>query len=421
MNKKRWIGAAVIVLVVASLPTLFSIYPLSQIWISRLEKKYGGEIEVGSASFRWFGPQQIEQLRYHSPGLAVSCNLSSPLPFWQIGRFSDRFEIQDGKIDAGGGVALEQISGMVDPAKTSIHGTSKEGGIFQISQVGEVIEINLKKAPTILFDRLLQTNGLLPLAIGSTLDLNGKMERPRIELNLHAPNGACKLTGTLSKDSLTLTSPLLASFQVTPGLTQRLNLPPATGSISCNISPDGFEWPLKMDLAKIRILKGQLVPSAFQISSGPSLESVGSLLKNSSMFRRPYLEVRSTPIDFSLQKGDLSLERFDFLLNRSVHFCLWGQVDIISQNLRLNLGISAQTLMSLLGIQGLQSSAVLRIPVRGTIQEPKLDTQSATTKIAALTASQIVPQKGILKLLPKVLDTALDDQKEIPPQRYPLQ
>lgn len=424
MKRVFWISLLVIALFLLLLPTLISFFPLNRLWISKLEKRFEGKIAIDSASFSWFGPQKIYGIQYESSALkGFAKEIASAVAFWNIQNFAKQFELEGGALQTPEGLSLEQIHGSVSPSHTEIKGVSSQGGSFQIEQDGGQIHATLQKVPSIIFDRLLKADGILNAAVGSVMNLQGSwnVETQGFQFQIDATNASGSGTGTFRDGTILLSSRLSSSLLVTPALTNRLNLPPAQGQISLTLQPEQFRCPVPFQLKELRVDQGQLRVGTFQISTNSVLQKAGSLLKSSSLSNQSMLEVRSTPIDFSLGQGELRLERLDFLINRSIHFCLWGKVDLFTQNLRLYLGIPAQTLASLLNIPGLSSNAVLKIPVRGTISHPEVDTGPATAKIAALTATQLIPQKGFFKYLPKVVDATLDDQGDIPPQRYPIE
>jgi hypothetical protein len=143
-------------------------------------------------------------------------------------------------------------------------------------------------------------------------------------------------------------------------------------------------------------------------------------LKGNPLSKTKQMSVWFTPLSFSIENGVLHSGRMDALIANSVHLCTWGSIDLQTQKLHMYLGIPADTLKSAFGLKNLSANYVLKIPIRGSVKDPDLKTNSATAKIAAMVAAQQIPKKGaVLGGLVNAFAQS-KEEKDIPPAKHPF-
>lgn len=162
--------------------------------------------------------------------------------------------------------------------------------------------------------------------------------------------------------------------------------------------------------------QGTAALGKFRYRDGSRLSSVLSLLGASPASP---VNVWLAPFDFSFSNNTLNLGRADFLLASAIHLCTWGQIDLSDQSLNLYLGLPADTLAHSFGIRSVSSNYVLKVPVKGTLKHPEINKGPVVTKIAALSAVNQIPTKGILGGVANIIASPPVD-KDIPPPKRPF-
>ena len=151
-------------------------------------------------------------------------------------------------------------------------------------------------------------------------------------------------------------------------------------------------------------------------TNGGSLSALISLFKNKFLFGTKEMTIWFSPLYFRLQNGLLQTSRMDALVADTIHICSWGNIDWIHDRLDMNLGLPADTLKSAFGIDPLPREYVLKIPISGSTQNPKLATGTALAKIAALLAAQKTPHK----LSNGILNIFTQSDADVPPPNHPF-
>ena len=163
--------------------------------------------------------------------------------------------------------------------------------------------------------------------------------------------------------------------------------------------------------------KGLVEFGKVKIKNRDSVQSFIHLFNPSYIPLSNYVNAWPTPISFSLHKKELLFDRFDFLLADCFHLCLWGKVFVDKQKLDMTLGLPQDSLEKFLCIENLSSNYVLQVPLKGTLEHPKLDTKLATAKIAAiLTLETNLKKSPIGKLTKEVLK----QDENAPPAKRPF-
>lgn len=245
--------------------------------------------------------------------------------------------------------------------------------------------------------------------IKSTLDLK-KMEGP-LTTEVKGNHGETSLSGKIKKNILTLDKPFEIQIKITPELTQYFlkektpvlsSLVQAEEPIRLKVQPKDVSIPLKpFDLNKIIIPKGEIQLGKVQFRNEGDLKSVLNILKP---IHDKYFTIWFTPAYFQLKNGAVTLYRTDMLIASDYHLATWGTIKLENKKINLTLGLTEQALRSIFGIQGLDSSYVLQIPLQGENGNIGIDKTKVLAKISALVAKSQANDK--LQLLGNVLELA---------------
>lgn len=431
-----WIFPLFLLLLCALFPMILS-SPLGKpILISLMEKKLKAEISIENLQLSWLGPQKFQEISFKNKDLKAEIEtLDSNVAFWDLADIGSSFTLKNGNFTfpSYGNGSLEKVDLTLHESNLSASGSTPQGGILSLQ--GKVfskedfdVTANLKKVPTGLLDQLLKANGLLYKALGATLDFTATFLLNRsqgvLDFTLSSPNGQTSCKAELSEKAVTLKEPLTATLKMTEPLsTALLGERSQIGLISqtplfLQLNPKGFFLPYRpFSLSKLQIASGTIDLGQMILEKGDSLNALFRFLKSpggsgTNMWFAPTL--------FRLQEGVLELSRLDFLLGNRLHLCLWGFVNLLNKKLDLFLGIPSETLASAFGLQNLPRNYVLKIPLRGTLDSPELDTASAAAKIAALSAANAaLNQGGVFKGFLQLFSRAQDDE-DVPPANRPF-
>lgn len=424
-----------IVLIAAFFPFLASTPVGSPLFIKFLESRLHGELQCKKISLSWMGPQRFENVLFTKPDLIAKIDLfESDVPFWRLSFLNASFALQNGTLTfpTYENQKITNIQARIQDNQILATGTTPQGGDLEIqgtikSRRDFDISANLRKIPTIAIDELLKFHGILHKAVGPTLTLNGSLafvqNRGTLACTLNAPNATLSLNGAIANDILTLNQPLTANCHFPPDFLKEIISPTLLTNISSEnpfsltISPQGFSCPIHpLSLDKIQIEKALVNLGKMRGTPGESLYLPLQLLKNQEVGKT--INLWFAPFACSLQKGLIHLGRVDALLAESIHLCSWGEINIPKDQLQMILGIPADTLEQSFGIQNLSRNYVLKIPIRGSLQNPELDTSLAIAKIAALKTTGKIPTKGG-KIFGKLVNVfTQQDEGETPaPQR----
>ncbi|MDE3046145.1 MAG: hypothetical protein KGJ02_05835 [Verrucomicrobiota bacterium] len=375
MKKYLWLLPALLLFL---FPTLLSLPPFKGIFISAVERKTKAEVEIDWIRFSWFGPQVYQNIHFKTPELEGTIQkLVSRTPIWNLSSLHS-FSLENGQCQIQEPLgSIEQLQAEVRGPAIDISGQTTEQnqtGDFHIQGTLSNLSILATHMPSLLLDRLLHANGYVATALGPEFSIKGQ-----------------------------------SSLQDDKGLLE-LRLLSAQADMSLRASYTPFST---FSLSDLNIDSATLDLGRFPLPSSPSVGSIFSLLKT----RGPGQTVSAwfTPIDFTLQKGVLRLDRFDLLLANSIHVCAWGSIDLARDRLQIQLGVPSDALTKAFGIP-FPTRFALIIPIRGSLESPQFDTAPSTAKIAAILATQQIPKAGgLLGLFGAV---AIDETVDIPPPKY---
>jgi hypothetical protein len=270
------------------------------------------------------------------------------------------------------------------------------------------------------------------VAIDAELEnLNGS-----ISSLFHSPQAEIEMKGRLNDGTLTLEAPLHAQLSLTEkassfllGEVNPLNLSAiyTQNPVTLDIPVQGVSLPIypfaedKIVVPKARIELGKVV-----CKNEGNVNTALSLLKSSSQDKD--LHLWFAPIDFSIQGGVAKIERTEFLVANTFDLCLFGSVDFVKDWVDMTLGLTAQALSKAFGITKLPENYVLIIPMKGKMDDVRIDTGKATAKVALLLAWQHNIVSGAVGgtagafagALVGALATLPDANANVPPPKHPF-
>lgn len=278
--------------------------------------------------------------------------------------------------------------------------------------------------------------------LGPTVSANGSFDFNEgsgpLDLRLHSTNARLTATGSMQGGILRLEDPLYAELQLTeelaPLLLEEVNplsVPTITSTnpLTLEIAPEHTTIPLLpfnpalLNISKARLNLGQI-----------SCANVGNIHYTLQLLQQKFLNEKDlhlwfAPADLSISNGIASLERTEILIDKRIEICSWGDVNIPGDSVQMVIGIPAETIKKVFGIKDLPSKYVLQLPMYGPLNNIKIDSSKATSKIGALMlwkkaatagAGAIGGLPGMIagELFGKV--TLPDRDKKAPPAKRPF-
>lgn len=401
-----------------------------------LSRELDATVKIESVHLSWRGPQVLKHITFSGTALTGSIDeLASDVPIWKIAQFGNAFLLKNGSFTfpSFNQVSITQVEAQINNREIQAEGAASQGGSFTVrgkiySKTDFDIVANFQGMPPAPFDKILGTQGMLTAAIGPTMNLSGHIlyheTAGQLKLNLSSPNASMALQGQIEQGLLVLSEPLNASLTLTPALSQALkartsiSILRAKNPFTLQIAPLGTSIPLfPFELDRLQIGKGTLDLGQIVCNKMPGIVSFLTLLHRASSTSSE-IPIWFTPLFFSIDQGILHAGRLDALISNGIHVCSWGNIDLVRSELDLIFGIPADTLENTLGIKNLSPKYILKIPIQGSIQNPKFDTKSASAKIAAMLAGQQVSDKtGIFGKILHPLSKINDDRNNPPPNR----
>lgn len=258
----------------------------------------------------------------------------------------------------------------------------------------------------------------LQALFGETFDINLIFQLEKLHGSIQAlakgTQGSIQLDGQIKEGVLTLNKPLEGSVIMTPLFTQIFlarNVPLLNSAIGAEnpltftIDPSQFSCPLiPFQLERVKIGKATLSLGKILFRNEGELSSVLSLIRPLS----DQLTIWFTPIYMEMERGILSLKRFDMLIGNAYTLANWGSINLLKHQANFVLGLSAQTLEYAFGIQGLDENDILQIPLHISKGKVELDKKKALARISALVGQRQLGSKG--KLFGSILDMVFSDK-----------
>jgi hypothetical protein len=407
----KWIAIIVIILagVFVSLPYLAGIPPFKQFTLRLIKKRIDADIQIERLRLSWFGPQKLIGVQFQTAefsGAFEEIDANSPL--WAMTR---NFTLSGGSIHASQtSSSIEDVQAKIIDSAINVTGrTLAESKSGQFSIRGTMINpklfdllIDIEKMPTAIVDWFLKTEEKkLQSILGPNFDLKGTVamkERVGIfDLVLTSPTANTAATGSMMDGVIRLERDFICTLSLTPAMSLALfnNTVAVTGQdpIILKVIADGFEFSRPFSLQTLKIHKASLNLGRIRLQNADYLSGLSIFLKTGKINTKQ-VDAWFNRADFSLENGFLDLKRMDALLAHSIHLCTWGKANLIQQTLDMILGIPEEVLRQTFGIKTLSSKYVLQIPLKGTFDNPQLDTGAASRKIAAIVAAGKLQGKG---------------------------
>lgn len=367
--------------------------------IKYLEMKFHGNVAIEALHLSWRGPQVFKNSSLARKDLIATIrHLESPLPLWKLPEIKKSFKLSGGTFnfpEYKAQIINTEVT-ILEP-EIQVNASTAQGGSIHVqgpylSNDQFNLQIAIREMPAIALAEWFKEERL-PQVLGSTFNINGTLTQNSLLAEISSPQTKATIHTHLSNNTITLTEPLKATLQVSDALTLELlkQISPSILThfslkqpISIQIASGHFQLPFSNPtFSNVMIDLGKAT-----ITSGETLRSLLSIFKTTSKT----FDIWFTPISFNLIDQNIHFERFDALLDQTIHICAWG--DILHEKLRMTLGVPSDTLKSSFGIITLSPNFVLTIPIGGNIQNPKFDTGTAFARIAAISASKQIPTKA---------------------------
>ncbi|HEX4839563.1 MAG TPA: hypothetical protein VFU89_03875 [Rhabdochlamydiaceae bacterium] len=215
-----------------------------------------------------------------------------------------------------------------------------------------------------------------------------------IQLQLNSTNIRAVLDGAMSNGTLHLNNDFQMQLLLTPDLSRvllnsvnplDLSAITAQAPITLKIPSQGFSYPIHPpNTAQINIPSGRLDLGKLYCHNEGNVNITLGLLKLQQFSRNQNLELWFAPLDFHIVNGIMECERTEALIAQAYQVCVWGDLKFPSKKVDMVLGLTAGCLRAAFGIKDLPDDYVLQIPMKGPMNDVKINTGKATAKIGAL-------------------------------------
>lgn len=455
-NKKFYLILLISILILFTilffLPKIFSTRVGTNFLLKRIENKIPAQIEIESFNFSWLGPQKITKMTFKDANLdlkvdSIVSNVSlfsfyKSLHTYKKLNFFANTEIKNLDVyfhfPNRPKASIYNVFASIKAGKTKISSIKINGKTKEASKVGNInAEFDFKDnkiyskitgttIPTIGVDELLFFNkkkykNILDQILGPSFDIeiNSTLENQKgpINIDFKSTYSKTKLNLFYQKDSITLNENALLTIDlpgINPTFLKNITYIKSEKPITISILKNGFEIPIPFKLENIK-LKLATIDLSKQIVSNTGI--IKTLTTFAKMPSTDTVLFWFTTLNLNVENKTLFFDRMDFLVNNEIHLCSWGKVDLFDHHLKLNLGLPTDTLESVFNIENLPNDYVIKIPINGTIENPKIDAKSATSKIIALSTLQ--KAKGFGSIIGGVL-TRLKKEEKAPNAKKPF-
>lgn len=254
-------------------------------------------------------------------------------------------------------------------------------------------------------------------------EINGKLSANIQQMNgpvnvtLKGERCALDMDGTVQNGFLTLNRPLTLDVTLSREVSDYFldDLMPLLNSathadqpIRLLISEKGFRVPLNnLSITTLKIPFGALSLGKIYFTKEGKLAQVISLLH---IKPRESFSVWFTPLYFSLNEGKLDLNRLDMLVADQYPIASWGWINFLNDVVHMEVGLTGKALANAFGPLPLPKSYMLDIPLRGTTQNPRLDTTKIAAKLTSIAAMTTGPQGLLVGALLQLASGTLTDK-----------
>jgi hypothetical protein len=312
-------------------------------------------------------------------------------------------------LEATGLLSLQEGGGAGVPSKGQIASTTRILGLFdergRIDPERVVVETNtrVEQLPVEPIDALLGWGGYAVDALGQqvTMTVEGRYSRSQpgqLKATADAEHAQLKLAAELN-DSVTLLESATARFHVTPALSRRwlsgIN-PLLTDAVSSDqpvtltVKREGFRWPLKASAFSEAQAEAQLNLGVMRFSEGGLVTLIWDLFKRTG--GGPHL-MQFTPMNLRLARGVLSYRDMTLTMDNLV-LGFRGQVDQGTRQVDLVMTIDGATMAKAFDLRDvIEPGYSFEVPIRGTIDRPKLDAGAFAAEVTRLIAKAEVKKR----------------------------
>lgn len=312
-------------------------------------------------------------------------------------------------LEATGGLSLQEGDRAGAPSKGQIVSTTRILGLFdeggRIDPERTVVETNTKveQLPVEPIDALFGWGGYAVDALGQqvTLAVEGRYSRSQpgqLKATAEAEHAQLKLAAELN-DSVTLLESATARFHVTPALSRRwlsgIN-PLLTDAVSSDqpvtlvVKREGFQWPLKAASITEAQADAELNLGVMRFSEGGLVALIWDLFKRTG--GGPHV-MQFTPMNLRLARGVLSYRDMTLTMDNLV-LGFRGQVDQGTRQVNLVMTIDGATMAKAFDLRDvIEPGYSFEVPIRGTIDRPKLDAGAFAAEVTRLIAKAEVKKR----------------------------
>jgi|GEM_PF-4040922 len=264
----------------------------------------------------------------------------------------------------------------------------------------------------------------------ASIDLSIENGNGPLSFAVKSPRTQLDLAGKIESGNLLLTKDLGLHF-ILNHETSRVFLREANASsikslyapapITITIPKRGFSFPLHpANISNITIPSGTINFGKIYCRNEGTMIAVLKQL-NSKMPEGNEIEIWFAPMEFDVNQSTLTIGRTEVLFAHTYDIALWGTVDLQAKYADMSLGLTADALGAAFGIKNLPSDYVIRIPVKGPLNDVEIKGGSATSKITALVIWQsktLSNAMGPFGVLTKVIPPP--DSSKAPPPKHPF-
>jgi hypothetical protein len=324
--------------------------------------------------------------------------------------------------------------------------TLNDAGTFDPSLLTGSFQLKAQQLPSRALDIIARARGRTDFPfttvfgdmINAVMSLDLKNFGGPVALNINTPMTRVDLEGHLANGALLLNKPLYVQMKITPEISKlvlkevnplNLSYVYSQAPVTLEIPADGFYFPLyPLTLAKITIPEATIELGKVACRNEGNVNITLGLLKTKQFDKSGELSLWFAPIDLSVKKGAVAIDRTEILLADTFDICIWGNVDLAQDYVDTVLGLTAQTLSKAFGIKNLPEDYVLTIPMKGPSDNVQINTNKATAKVALLLAWQNTNTAGssggsagafVGQFLGKIA-TLPDSKAKVPPAKHPF-
>lgn len=281
-----------------------------------------------------------------------------------------------------------------------------EQGMLDLPRSKISLQANIQQFPSMLLDVLVRASGnsdpIFSILFGDSLNAQceAQIEQSNgtIKSQIQSKNTKAALDATVRNGVLTLNQDLDAQLIVTSELSDFLfsKVNPlsisgisAKNPLTLHIDAQGFAYPLSpYSPANITIPKGKIEFGQIVCHNEGNINTTLGVLKLTQISKEKEIQLWFAPIDFSVRSGKTSIERTEILVANAYDIAIWGDIDFVQDYVDMVLGLTSDCLEKAFKLKGLPANYVMHLPMKGPMNNVKINSASATAKITALLAWQ---------------------------------